>query len=356
MPTTVTSSAGTVYHLWQLPDLTTPEPEDSIAFTTLDNDLSDGYRATSLFGSNTGVRKWKLKFPTLASSEVMSNTVTDINGASVSREQYVRSLYAENKVTGSPFAYQDPANGQYYLVDFEEDELTLARMRVKIYTTGLTLKQRRITGETIFSVAEVPTTSFGYDWFNDNSQDVSEWDNLSPGGLSLTDTGDVVFDANPQNGLNVTRLSGSASTGVLNAVGFNAPLYEIFIVMKMREATFSNNAGIFTGSSDSSILVGTSAGTKFQNLINAADEYYLNGTLYANSNMQAPMNEWGIVQLRNKSGGYDPGATVQFGKNQATAGTFAKVDLAEIITFAQLVPKDIGREIIEYLTVKWGIV
>jgi len=352
---TVTSSSGAQYHLYGLPDASSPEPEDTIKFTTLDNDLGDGYRSLALFGSDTGVREWKLKFPTLAHSDVLANTVTDINGASVSREQYLRSLYIENKVTGTPFVYPDPNTGQYYLVDFVENELSMQRMRVKIFSTGLTLRQRRIPGETVFNVGLMPTAGFGYDHFNQSSHDTAEWDNLSVGGNSLTATGDVVFSANPQNGLNTVRLSGSASTGVLNSAAFSAPIYELFIVMKMREVTFSNNAGIFTGSSGTSILVGTSGGTKFQNLLNSTDEYYLNGVLYANSNMQAPMDEWGIVHIRNKSGGWDPGATVQVGKNQATAGTFAKVDIGEIISFAQPMTLGESRELLESLTVKWAI-
>jgi hypothetical protein len=353
MPTTITASNGNVYHLWQLPDLSSPEPEIGIAFTTLDNDLSDGYRSTRLYGSNTGVRKWKLTMPTLAALTVLPNTVTDINGASVSREEYIWSLFCENKVTGTPFAYQCPRNGQYYLVDFEEEELNYKRMIVKLYSTGLTLRQRRLQGVTVFSVGDTsPGTA---DWYDQTGHGASWADNL--GSQTLTPTGDVVFSGNPQNSLNTVRLSGSASTGRLNASGWNLPAFEIFIVMKMREATFSNNAGILTDAGGAGVqyLVGTSGGTKFQNLLDANDKYYLNGTLYANSDMQAPMNTFGIVQMRNFSGGWDFDSQVQIGKDRATGGTFAKADIAEIISYDRLLPLNEARAVIEYLTVKWAI-
>lgn len=149
MPTTVTASNSVAYHLWQLPDLTTPEPEDSIEYAVLDNPLTDGYRASVQTGFDAGTKTWKLTLPTLASYDVLANTVTDINGATVSREQYLRALYAENKVTGQPFVFQDPQSGTYYFVDFADEALTLSRMRVKLFTTGITLKQRRLPGVTL---------------------------------------------------------------------------------------------------------------------------------------------------------------------------------------------------------------
>lgn len=359
MPTTVTASNGNVYHLYQLPDLSTPEPEDSISFTTLDNNLSDGYRATSLFGSNTGVRKWTLKFPTLASLEVLSNTVTDINGAAVSREQYVRSLYAENKVTGTPFAYQCPATGQYYLVDFEDDELSLARMRIKIYSTGLTLKQRRLTGVTIFDVGNISQTQYSYSQYIGNTALVAgDWpDEIQA--IDLETAGDVVEAAAVVNSHAVKRFNNTANTGYCfqptNVVAWK----EIFMVMKMREATFSNAAGIITdkAAGNVQILLGSSGTTKFANpgLSTSAFTYRKNGLEYTQSDMQAPMNEFGIVHLRYTTG-WTTATAIQFGRDRESAGTYAEMDVAEIIISGTALPKTLGREITEYLTVKYAIV
>ena len=97
MPTTITASNSVDYHVWQLPTYSTPTPKDEIAWGVIDNDLGDGYRAGIRCGFSAGVRTWTLTLPTVPSLEVLSTTVTDINGASVSREQYIRSLFDENR-------------------------------------------------------------------------------------------------------------------------------------------------------------------------------------------------------------------------------------------------------------------
>jgi hypothetical protein len=360
MPTTVTSSSGEVYHLWQLPDASSPEPEDSIKFTTLDNDLGDGYRSLALFGSDTGVREWKLKFPTLAHSDVPAKTVTDINGASVSREQYLRSLYIENKVTGTPFVYPDPNTGQYYLVDFVENELSMQRMRVKIFSTGLTLRQRRIPGETVFDVSNL-TSLYGSDavvgwWQGSTSFSSNNWvDSIVSSALTRSTT-DVVDVAANLNGHQIKRFSNTTNDGVVSRSGSYADVSEFFIVMKMREASFSNAAGIFTGTGggDPQALIGSSGTTKFANPSLSGYTYRLNGVEYAQSNLQAPMAVWGIVHVRCTTP-YEFANGIQFGKNRTTAGTFAEMDVAEIILSNQLLPTNIGREITEYLTVKYAI-
>ena len=146
---TVTASNSIAYFLWPFSAYTVPEPEDSITFNALDCPLTDGYRASIQTGFDTGTREWKMRFPTLASLEVLSTTMTDINGASVSREECLRSLYVENKVTGTPFVYLNPQNNTYYFVDFADNDLTLARMRIKIYSTRITLRQVRLAGVTL---------------------------------------------------------------------------------------------------------------------------------------------------------------------------------------------------------------
>lgn len=86
----------------------------------------------------------------MAGLDVPMPTVTGINGATVSREVYIRSLYAENKVTGTPFVLQDQQSSVYYFVDIADENLAMQRaMRVKLFSTGLTFKQRRLAGVTL---------------------------------------------------------------------------------------------------------------------------------------------------------------------------------------------------------------
>jgi hypothetical protein len=135
----------------------------------------------------------------------------------------------------------------------------------------------------------------------------------------------------------------------------SAVIREIFVVMKMREATFSNYAGIITGP-DTSIsppLVGDIGTTKFLDLSYTGQEYRLDGTLYANNNMQAPMNAWGIVHLRYPAGwGF---IEVQFGKDRDFAGRFAEVDMAEVLMFSALQGDTAVEQIYEYLETKYAL-
>lgn len=369
MPTTVQASNGNTYHLWQLPELSAPEPEDVKYYTRFTNELADGYRSSVLFGSNTGVREWKLKLPTLAHIDVLSNTVTDPNGATVSREAYIRSLYDDNQVEGIPFAYRDPNNLQYYLVDFKDEELSMSRMRVKIFSTGLTIRQRRLEGVTLYDPGAVEDTGSSPNvmvWLKGPDFATPNWpagfDHLgvSHGANTMAATGDVGLVTDDQNGIDTVRLNNTANTGfVSGAVSSGLNVNEAFIVMKMREATFSNNAGIITGTTGPGpqILTGSSGTTKFTDpgLSASTFSYRLNGDEHLQSDLQAPMNAWGLVHLRYSTGWPTITDTLQFGKNRATAGTFAEMDLGEILVLNDLTPMAVSREITEHLLIKWGI-
>ncbi len=147
---TVTASNSVSYHLWGLSLPSSPEPEDTTQYGSNNVLLTDGYRASIQTGFDAGTKSWKLTFPTLAHLDVLPTTLTDVNGATVSREQYVWNLYTYNKTTGTPFVYLDPVlDDTYYFVDFADESLTYKRMKVKIYSSGITLKQRRLAGVTL---------------------------------------------------------------------------------------------------------------------------------------------------------------------------------------------------------------
>lgn len=146
---TITASNGIAYFLWPFNDYTVPEPEESIEYAAIDVPLTDGYRASIQTGFDLGTRSWRMAFPTLASREVLPVLMTDVNGVSVSREQCLRSLYADNRVTGKPFIMLNLQKNSYCFADFEDENLTLTRMKIKIYSVGITLKQRRLAGVTL---------------------------------------------------------------------------------------------------------------------------------------------------------------------------------------------------------------
>jgi hypothetical protein len=345
MPTTITTSSGNTYHLWQLPDLSNPEPSDKKTFTRLTNDLSDGYRSTRLFGSDTGVREWQIKLPTLAGGTLPVPTVTGPNGETVTREGYVRSVFEENMVTGDPFVYTDPSTGQYYLVDFADDTLTMERARIQLYSTGLTIRQRRLVGETVFNVADMygsqPAT-----WMKDYLT-LDQSGNGNP----LTASGDSI--AFEHNEIETWRLNSIGTDGKL-AQTATITLYDAFLVMQCREATFGQTSGILTGSAGTRALIGESGQSRFLDLSHTNFEYRLNGVLTAQGAATAPMQELAIVHLRWSSG--FSVVNPQIGQDRAVPGTKAEIDVGEIIFVTQSnLPRHLVRELMEALTVKWNI-
>lgn len=356
MPATVTSASGTVYHLFQLPDcIRSPQLTDKTMFTVLRNDLGDAYRSSRLFGSNTGVKEWKLQLPTLASGDISVPTATDPNGAAVSREQYIRSLYAENMVTGEPFVFTDPSNGQYYLVDFVDESLDMQRVQMVLYSTGLTLRQRRIIGETVFQVPNMVTypVSQPYIYFKE-----AQSTNFGGAAHVLLDSfGDVLTPT--YNGLDTWRLNSVSNTGYLQFGEFGDegdptevfPMYDIFLVMKCREATFGQTSGVLTGAASVQYLIGENGQSRFQDLSLTNYEYRLNGIVDAAQ--PAPMQRWGIVHQRFSTA--RNGVKLQLGKDRAVAGTHAEIDVAEFIGFTSSLPMYLVRELTEYLNVKWAI-
>jgi hypothetical protein len=348
VPTTVTATNGEVFHLYQLPDLSTPNPVDKKEFTILKNDLSDGYGSKRLFGSNTGLRSWQLKFPSLASTEIPVPMVTDIHGATVSREQYIRSLFDENNIEGTPFAYTDPSSGVRYLVDFVDTELSMERMRVKLYTTGLEIRQRRLVGTTIYDIAQLDNSGWTpWSW-------IASEDPLDMGGnvINWTEAGDHVTTL--QNDHAAWRFNSVGTNGKMSTPGETPTLYDIFLVMKCRETTFGQTSGVLTGLAGDRVLIGGNGTNKFTDLSHTNFEYRLNDVLYDDpANLIAPMGDWGIVHLRFSAG--KSIASPQIGQDRAVALTHAEIDVGEVIMWENLLPHQIKREIYEYLVVKWGL-
>jgi hypothetical protein len=325
----VTATNGTVWHLFALPEASSPEPEDSIEFTTIENQMLAGYRTSRLLGSNNGVKSWRLEFPSLVQDGFA--LVQDPYGNNVSRQRYIRNLYKHNKTTGRPFAYL--YRGQYYLVDIVTDSLTMTKRKgVDIYSTSLELRQRRIEGVTIFN----PET-------------------MLPGypneGVYMTATGDVTTTT--YQGQTVRVLNAAAGNGYLyNEQGLLGPTgiyHDIFLVLKVREASFSNNGGILSNN-NTPILQGQSGTTKFANLAHSNYQYFLNGVEYAQSNQQAPMNAWGMIHLRFSSGASIP--DIVLGK---VGSTHAKIDIAEWIFVTGVLSQSHVNQVYEHLNVKWNL-
>lgn len=346
---TVTSSSGNVYYLWPLPELSSPEPSESIEFNTLRNDLGDGYRSQVLFGSNTGLRSWSLRLPTLASLEVLPNTVTGINGETVSREQAIWDLFCEQQVTGTPFVYTSPRNGQYYLVEFVDEKLTYEQMRVKIYSTGIELRQVRISGESVFNVAAVDDI---WGWYKGALNSGTTWI-PTEGAVNLTATGDVIettYLSKP-----IMRMNSVGVDGRLSApAATNVTVYDLFMVVKAREVTFGQTSGFFTDNAAATanyVIYGLNGQA---NITIIGTDYQKNGVSDTAPPLPGPMDAWCVLYVQNTAG--NTIARPQIGQRDSTTTGGAEIDVGEVIVSnAQLSAVDV-REILEALTVKWSIV
>lgn len=342
----VAATNGQVFHQWQLPVESAKEPTDTVTHTVLTNELSDGYRTRVLFGSPTGVKKFTLNFQSLAHHSVLPLTVTGPDGESISREEYLRAVYEHNRITGQPFAYPDPSTGILYLVDFEDQELSMSQLTVRIYSTGVTLIQRRMPGVTLVPNAVLLSGNEGVV-------------------LNTPPSGDVTTTT--QNGHNVYRLNATAADGYLNGdyggiVPFYPAIWDAFLVIKIRETTFSNAAGILTGETGSGVqmLVANSGTTKFADLSLTNYTYRMNGRTYPAGDQQAPMNRWGIVYLRFAASRSLGPSGWQIGRDRNVSGTFAKMDVAawwfnnSVLTNSPLTMRTV-RLIEEHYSVKYNI-
>src|SRR5438445_10677504 len=188
-----TSSAGTAFYGWPLPELSAKEIEIGIEFSELRNDLGNGYRSQLLYGAVNGLRSWSIKLPTLADTSIIPALIYDVNNTYVSREAAIWNLYCETRITGKPFAYTCPRRGRQYLVDFKDKSLKYAKQAyVKLYSTGIELEQVRLNGETIFNLAEGDTSFFNTSDFNDDGHDLpsaGQWTSTGLPGDIVTATG-----------------------------------------------------------------------------------------------------------------------------------------------------------------------
>jgi hypothetical protein len=347
------------YHIFAIPGAI-KDYDEGISYTKLRNPLSDGFRSSILFGSENGVRRFTLGMPTLTGTLMDGRTVTGIYGETQSYEAYLWSLYRYNQVTGNPFAFQSIRNDQYYLVDFANEDLTYKRFLTKLYSTGVELTQVRVTGVSVFDFTQVPVLYAAYDdetyYTGAPFPGWADLNGATGDDRFLVTSGDVAVVTAGLNGRDYLRLSNSTNDGVM-AHSDPLLLKEAWMVIKLRESTFSNNGGVLTqnASTSAGILVGDTGTTKFFNFGIGGDlKYELNGVEYAQSNMQAPMNEWGVVHVRQETGSI-PMDGIQIGHDRAEANRYAELDVAMAIFSEELIPKDYGGEIYEALITRFDL-
>lgn len=342
------------YHVFAIPEsyLYRGDAEERIKFTELRTSLGDGYRSRVGFGSANGLRRWSITMPTLAGLSVLPNLVESINGGMVSREEYLWDLYCSRQ----PFIIPSPRSGQYYLAEFADTELSYKKaMLAQIYSTGVEITQIRIRGKSVYAPELLDANIEHFSRSDDGDIGPGEW--VERLGQGFIYSGDVLFGQTGPNDYDVISLNSVASDGLLSQPADpSLSIKDLWIVMKMREATFSNNAGVFTAPTGHALLVGDTGTTKFFDLgLGANVQYSLNDVEYPENNQQAPMNEWGIVRLTSTVAVDYTASGLQMGQDRDFASREANMDIAAVLWASEILPANITRELYESFAVRYQI-
>lgn len=332
-------------------------------------DYGDGFADTAIVGAPGGRKQFAL------SAGVWPDSVDQplISGETI-MEYYWSFFEARLDAGNEPFIIE--WRDRSWLVELAEPQHGVSTHTSDLFTPhGITLNMRRVSGLThaldgsIFDPSLILSSTWGrfrnaqtfpdslpFPWIN-------AWMNEVDGNNHSLEAGstDVTVAANVLGTHDAIRLSATTNDGFLfdpNATtpGDETPvIFEAFFVMKMREATFSNFAGILSADETIVALLGDSGTTKFFDIGLTANqyEYKKNNVSYAINNQQAPMNEFGVVHTRFLEGKVLE--FLQIGKDRDFAGRFAEVDFIDILLCNELLNDLDSEACSRYLMTYYGI-
>ncbi len=126
----------------------------TVAFRVLTADFGDGYTESSLVGSAGGTRTWALTYSALHMRPFGAGASSFV---SQSRAEYVSKFYCDRMAAGNePFILLCPRENKRFLVAFVDTTLTFALVSNLLATTGVNLKQVRVSGVTTGSDGSIP--------------------------------------------------------------------------------------------------------------------------------------------------------------------------------------------------------
>lgn len=334
----------------------TPSAE-GIEFREFRADLGDGFRQNVNYGSSLGLKSWALGFKNM--SGATNDIFIDREGVPMTKADYLWDLFCWAKRTGNPFIIESNRNGQYYLAEFADSKLTYERMLTKLFNTSLNFSEVRIEGVSVFDISKNNNIVGWYqgDTYLDMGAGTYGWTDLSGNDrdLLLDAPGAILAESDVQNGLGVMRFNSGASGGFSTPnTPFTADFTEVFMVLSVREATFSNFSGIFTNETTEAFILGDSGQSKFFDLSfgPSAYQYRKNGIEYAEAVQPAPMNTFGLVHARFLTPALLD--NFQIGKDRAATDRYGKIDVGEVLILNKN-PLNDSLEISQDLITRWGI-
>jgi hypothetical protein len=112
-------------------------------------DYGDGYAESARTGHADGLREWKCKVTVLPDDEEDIEYMLD--GGEQGPQTHFRYLfdfYVRHNVANirKPFRFRDPVSRQEFLAEIVEQRMSYQIFNLTAYSTGLTIRQRRIFG------------------------------------------------------------------------------------------------------------------------------------------------------------------------------------------------------------------
>lgn len=347
----ITASNGEQYPLWgSAQRCWTKDASDAISFSEHENDLGDGYYASTLYGSAAGNRSWSIGMPSLQGGSAHA-IYEGVDGGLLTPVDYVLDLFRYCKTTGRPFVYQDPLTDQYYFARFADKELRRERVLSKLYAASLNIRQARIPGVSVFDPSAVSQL---WAYYDSNDFTGATWTDKTGNGFNLTTvTGDVQAVSNAKNGQKIARFNGGAGGGHISST-HDLTVYDFIGVIRIDEAAFSTYGGIVTGSTSGIVLVGDPSSTRFFYAgENDPQRFWKNGVEFHYSDEQAPMEQYGVVHIR-----YSEGVSIsnlQMGRDRADTSRYQAMSVGDWGLTDMAIPMSTIWEIAEHMSAKFRL-
>ncbi len=203
-----------------------------------------------------------------------------------------------------------------------------------------------------------------HDWtLTDIIPDADAWYQYQPGGSA-----DYIIYDSTGNEQTLMGDSGNAPVLTTDVIGGHPAWYfngtripltysgdvtfkHVFVLASNEDATFSGYQGLVTGETSGDVLVGNSGDTKFYNL-GIGSFYSKEGTDYDESDMQAPMGEFQLLEVKNFDGIAMDG--IQVGQQRADTSRRWQGYFAEMICFERVLTRDEIRRVRLYFNIKFG--
>lgn len=329
-------------------------------FAVLEASFGDGYSAAARVGSTAGTISFKLSasvWPDDANIKLIQNKSAFA--------YYYDFLQDRLRAGNAPFIIG--WRGGYYLVQLEEPHLSLEVLTADLFASGIEVRGRRISGIFVRDNASLvyPPEHPGLlgwwtaDLFSDlqgvaDGDTIDEWPARATAATLKPTTTLPILKINQIAGEPAIRYTKAGHT---LPVSGTMQLYEAAFVLKFREATFGGARTLLSfGIAGTQLLAGASGATKFTDLGISGMNYYLNGVQKSASDMQAPMNTYGIVQVKfNAPISINTETALAF--RDISGGTeYCPVDIAEILLFQSAVTAQYTTDLFNYLNAKYSIV